>query len=84
MASAARRRSALSSTPATPYTGIDFDGCRDPQTGTIEPWAQIWIDQLASYTEISKSETGCKTWVRGTLSTALIHKLGAHKGIEVY
>jgi putative DNA primase/helicase len=25
---------------ADPLAGIDLDGCRDPETGTIEPWAQ--------------------------------------------
>ena len=41
-------------------SGIDLDSCRDPATGAIEPWAQAWIDRLASYTEISPSKTGVK------------------------
>src|SRR5262245_56209830 len=36
-----------------PYTGIDLDTCRDPTTGTIEPWAQDIITALSSYTEVS-------------------------------
>lgn len=41
-----------------PYCGIDLDKCRDPKTGTIEPWAQAIIDKLNSYTEISPSGQG--------------------------
>src|SRR5262245_55222282 len=36
-----------------PYSGIDLDGCRDPETGMIAPWAQRIIDMCHSYTEIS-------------------------------
>jgi putative DNA primase/helicase len=41
-----------------PYTGIDLDKCRDPETGAIEPWALEIIKRLASYTEITPSGTG--------------------------
>ncbi|MCO6437273.1 MAG: hypothetical protein J5J06_09330 [Phycisphaerae bacterium] len=44
-----------------PYTGIDFDHCVDPQTGTLEPWAQEHLDRLASYAETSPSGAGVKT-----------------------
>jgi hypothetical protein len=67
-----------------PYSGVDFDGCRDPETGAIAEWAKVWIDRLNSYTEISVSGTGVKVWVRGKLPKAIIHKLGEHKGIEIY
>src|SRR5919197_1132946 len=44
-----------------------------------------WIVKLNSYTEISKSGTGVKTWVRGKLPAAIKHKReGEHVGIEVY
>lgn len=69
---------------ADPYTGIDLDGCRDPETGIIEPWAHYWIDLLHSYTEISKSGRGVKIWVRGKVDKQRQHALGAHKGYEVY
>lgn len=42
--------------------GIDLDSCRDPNTGVIAPWAQRVIDRFASYTEISPSQTGLKTF----------------------
>jgi len=54
-------------TKAGPYTVIDLDKCRDPETGIIEPWAQEIIDRLASYSEISPSGTGVHIWVRGKL-----------------
>lgn len=46
-----------------PFTGIDFDGCRKPETGEIAPWAEKWIYGLDSYSEISPSGTGIKVWV---------------------
>ncbi len=57
-----------------PYTGIDFDGCVNPETKVIEPWAKDWIDKFASYTEFSPSRTGTHTIVKG--------KLPSDKGIK--
>jgi putative DNA primase/helicase len=54
-------------TGADPYCGIDLDGCRDPETGTIKPWAQAIIDRFGSYTEISQSGRGIHILVRGKL-----------------
>jgi putative DNA primase/helicase len=48
-----------------PYTGIDLDDCRDPQTGVIEEWAQGWLDTFGGYTEVSPSETGLHIIVQG-------------------
>jgi RecA-family ATPase len=42
--------------------GLDLDGCRDPETGAIAPWAQRIIDDFASYTEVSPSGTGVKIY----------------------
>ena len=50
-----------------PFTVIDLDHCRDPETGIIEPWAQEIIDRLVSYTEISPSGTGVHIWLIGKL-----------------
>lgn len=50
-----------------PYTGVDLDGCRDPKTGDIEPWAQRIIERLDSYTELSPSGAGVHIWARGRL-----------------
>lgn len=50
-----------------PYTGIDFDDCRDPETGVIQDWAQKWIDLFSSYSEISQSGKGIHIIIKGRL-----------------
>jgi putative DNA primase/helicase len=50
-----------------PYTGIDLDKCRNPETGVIESWAMTLIHHFNSYSEISPSQTGVKILVRGNL-----------------
>lgn len=49
------------------YAGADLDGCRDPETGNIESWAQEVIGTLDSYTEVSPSGTGLRVFVQGFL-----------------
>jgi putative DNA primase/helicase len=48
-----------------PFTGIDLDRCRDPETGEIEPWAQKVIDRAGGYAEASPSGLGVHIIVRG-------------------
>lgn len=50
-----------------PYAGVDLDGCRDPETGEIEPWASEITGRLDSYTEVSPSGKGVHVIVRGKL-----------------
>ncbi len=50
-----------------PFTGVDLDGCRDPETGEIESWARQIISALGSYTEVSPSQAGVKAFVEGSL-----------------
>jgi primase-polymerase (primpol)-like protein len=50
-----------------PYTGVDLDNCREPNTGTLKPWADHIVRQLDSYTEVSPSGTGVKIWVRARI-----------------
>lgn len=50
-----------------PFAGVDLDKCRDPGTGTIQPWAQRLIERLNSYTEISPSGTGVHVITRAVL-----------------
>ena len=57
-----------------PYSGVDVDGCRNPETGEIEPWAADIIEALDSYTELSPSGEGIHTIMRGKVPAPL--KLG--------
>ncbi len=62
------------------YCGIDFDHCRNPETGLIKDWAREYIRILDSYTEISPSEQGIHIFVKGKLPED-----GRKKGdIEMY
>jgi putative DNA primase/helicase len=54
-------------TADSPFTGLDLDHCRDPESGAIAAWAQGIVDTLASYTEITPSGTGLRVFVRATL-----------------
>ncbi len=70
-----------------PYVGVDLDGCRDPETGVITPWARGIVEALDTYTEVSPSETGLKMWTRGHIphqAYAKKFKDGERPGIEVY
>lgn len=49
------------------FSGVDFDDCRDPETGELAPWARDVIDDLGSYAEVSPSKTGVKVFCRGEL-----------------
>lgn len=64
-----------------PYTGIDLDDCRNPETGAIAPWAQRIIDRVQEgYIETSPSGTGVHIIVEGTVRDG-----GMRKGpIEMY
>ena len=53
--------------PGDPYTGVDLDKCRKPETGEIEPWALEIVRHLNSYTEVSPSGTGLHIWIKGKL-----------------
>jgi len=53
--------------PDDPFTAIDLDACRDPETGELEGWAQEIVDAFGSYAEVSPSGTGVHVFVRGEL-----------------
>ena len=71
--------------PDDPFAGVDLDGCRDPQTGAIAPWAQRRIDRFATYTEISPSGKGVKMFFRAGLP-AKARTAGSDQGqgVETY
>ena len=66
---------------ADPFAGIDLDGCRDPESGAVAPWAQKIIDAAVDgYVEVSPSGTGVHIIVEGTVRGG-----GMRKGpIEMY
>jgi primase-polymerase (primpol)-like protein len=49
------------------FCGVDLDGCVDPETDEVEPWAQEVVDELDSYAEISPSGTGVHVLVKAEL-----------------
>ena len=44
-----------------PFAAIDLDHCRDVTTGSIDVWAQNFLDTgRLSYSEVTPSGTGCR------------------------
>lgn len=80
-------------TAEDPFIGIDLDGCRDPETGLLEPWAEAVHDRFAStYAEVSPSGTGIKIFCKTDITwsgpnkcdAAAEAKFGKKPQIEVY
>jgi hypothetical protein len=60
-------------TPKDPFAAIDIDHVREPVTGTIESWAQRFLDRAShSYAEVSPSGTGLRIW--GTARGKTLHR----------
>jgi len=55
-------------TDGDPYVGVDLDGCLDPETGGLAPWAAEIVGRLAGYAEASPSGRGVHVIVRGGLT----------------
>lgn len=55
----------------TDFFGVDLDGCVDPKTGTIEPWAIAIVLLTASHCELSISRTGLHIICRGNAPNKL-------------
>lgn len=62
-----------------PYVGVDVDDERDPLTGKLSPRAVAFLALLESYSEVSPSGTGFKTWVRADLARSFVKD-----SLEVY
>jgi hypothetical protein len=59
--------------PEDPFAAIDIDHVRDPITGTIENWAQRFLNKTShSYAEISPSGAGLRIW--GIASGETLHR----------
>lgn len=50
-----------------PNVGVDLDGCRNHETGEIDPWALEIVQRCDSYTEVSASGKGLHIVVKGKL-----------------
>jgi len=70
--------------PDDPYVGVDLDGCRNPETGTLTEEAEGWIARFATYTEVSPSGTGVKLIGVGALPEDSKGHRNAAVGVEVY
>ena len=60
------------------YVAIDFDECRDKDTGVTEQWALDEIAKLDSYTEVSPSLTGWHVIVKGEKPGAACKPQSSH------
>jgi hypothetical protein len=50
-------------TKADPFAAIDLDHCRDPDTHSIDVWAQNFLDVARhTYSEVTPSGAGCRIW----------------------
>src|SRR5262249_7117639 len=58
--------------PGSDLGAVDFDDCRDPQTGEIDEWAQAEIKATGSYIETTVSGTGLR--ILGIGSGGEIHR----------
>ena len=67
------------------HTGIDFDHCRNPETGEIDPVVRNIVARLNSYTEVSPSGAGVHVIVKGELPIGVRNRcmLGTI-GVEMY
>ncbi len=60
---------------ADPFSGIDLDDCRDPETGAVEEWAQKLIDSVQEgYVEASPSGTGVHIILEGVVRGGAVRK----------
>jgi hypothetical protein len=66
---------------APPYIGLDWDACRDPETGEVGPGVAAEVEKIGGYIEVSPSGTGLKQWVRGEIEQSYVEKSG---GLEIY
>lgn len=63
------------------YAWVDFDKCRNPETGEIEQWAADAIRELDSYTELSPSGKGFHILCSTNLSKVPRNRCGR---VELY
>jgi hypothetical protein len=67
-----------------PYSGVDLDDCRDPESGQLKEWAREIVEQLASYSEVSPSGTGVKVFVQAVKPGSRCRKAYHDGEVEIY
>jgi putative DNA primase/helicase len=69
-----------------PFTGVDLDKCRDPETGAITPEAWQIVEGFNSFTQVTPTGTGLRIWIRGKLPDHTKHVANPRgmKKLEVY
>ena len=62
-------------TEADPFAAIDLDHCRDPNTHSIDAWAQNFLDVARhTYSEVTPSGDGCRIWGLTGPDTDPVHR----------
>lgn len=67
-----------------PYTGIDLDDHRNPETGELSTRAAALVAELDSYAEQSPSGTGIRVFVHGTKPGTRCKRAFGAGAIEIY
>jgi putative DNA primase/helicase len=70
--------------PDDPYCGVDLDDAIDTDLGTLKPWAQVIVDRLDSYCEVSPSGWGLKLFVIATKPGPRCRKPYQDGEVEMY
>ena len=62
-------------TESDPFAAMDLDHCRDSETGSIDPWAQNFLDTARhTYSEVTPSGSGVRIWGLTGDGTAPVHR----------
>lgn len=64
----------------TPIIGFDFDNVIDPPFSSVPPWLQQVIDDLATYTEYSRSGTGVHLYAQVDNKNELMERVEKYEG----
>lgn len=64
----------------TPVIGFDFDNIIAPPFSSVPPWLQQVIDDLATYTEYSRSGTGIHLYAQVENKTELMERVAKYTG----
>lgn len=68
-----------------PYTFVDLDHCRDPESGEVSPEAQEILDRFDTYKAVSSSGTGFQILCHGQIPPGSRTKATLFScGVEIY